>query len=437
MSEIKLKDFILDEIPEPEKKVYADKPPVEYTFTVEYENDTDFILRRVTSKTDRSLVCIVSQAQIYIKDNKNDKVERVASKDQLIKFKSGLIEKPSFDKLIWTPFEKEVNWSSRGREHVIKVSDEFSSLLNDKETFKQLANKKLNPFKEYNMVYEYKKAPELFNKKLEVIKIIQKLKPEFNMNDYWASETIKGFIDCGLYESVIDKNIELLDELNRVEFVQWLRLDGFTEILKDYRVDFSTLMSYLLYTIKYRNGLNIYSYNGNSRDGFSFSDYRDYLSNQKEMYGKVKEKYPQYWLSEKQMMINKYNAWRKMQEAIGFRLNQEEMKQYEYDDGFFSVIVPIMSSEILDEADQQHHCVASYVDRVRDGKTHILFIRYSDRLEESLLTVEVNTNNEIVQVRGFMNRAYNRCEWDFMKEWADKKKLKLMVKEPVEKDEEV
>ena len=57
--------------------------------------------------------------------------------------------------------------------------------------------------------------------------------------------------------------------------------------------------------------------------------------------------------------------------------------------------------------------------------------------EESLLTVEVTPNKEIVQVRGFQNRAYTHAEWDFMKEWADKKGLELKVKEPVEENDEV
>jgi hypothetical protein len=95
-----------------------------------------------------------------------------------------------------------------------------------------------------------------------------------------------------------------------------------------------------------------------------------------------------------------------------------------------------MSSEIIDEAEQQHHCVASYVDSVRKGETHIMFIRYKDSPEESLLTVEVTPEQKIVQVRGFMNRAYTHAEYDFMKEWATKKQLKLCVAEPKENDNE-
>lgn len=437
MSEIRLKDFILTDIPEPEKKVYANKPPVEYDFNVEYENDTDFILRRKTSKTDRSLVVIVSQAQVYIKDNKSGGVERVVNKEQLVKFKSGMTSEPVFSKLIWKPFRQDTCWGRSRYENCIKVTDQFVEFLDAKEIYKILANKKLNPFKETRLVSVYRHNPETFNKKLEMEKVVKLLDPSFAFNDYNGPETIDGFMKCSLHESLINKTKEIIEGLNVDYFKRWIRMSSFQEIISEYNVDFKTFVTYLLYTIKYRNGLCVSDFYYGSNDSFTFSDYRDYLSNQKEMYGKVKEKYPQYWLSEKQMMCNKYNAWKKIQEQLGFKINQEEMQQYEYDDGFMKVFVPLMSSDILDEAQQQQHCVASYVDRIRAGQTHILFIRYMNTPEESLLTVEVTPNKEIVQVRGFQNRAYTHAEWDFMKEWADKKGLELKVKEPVEENDEV
>ena len=433
MSEIKLKDFILDEIPEPEVKKYADKPPVEYEFILEYENDTDFILRRKTAKTDRSLVVIVSQAQIYIKDNKNNTVEKVVSKEQIQKFKSGLVDLPEFDKLIWQPFDRDYTGYSYNRKYFTKITDDFDGFLKNKDAYKVIANKKLNPFKNSNLVKEYLKDPDTFNKKLEAIKTMQLINPEFTMNEYWAVDKLKNFMRCDFHQNTITKMMDTLKELS-TQFLNFFTQDAFSVAITRYSCDFKTLVNYLLYTIKYRNGLSIETtYNGCDRS-FSLRDYVDYLSMQQDMYGKVKEKYPAYWLSEKQMMINKYNNWQKLNESLGVTLHQDSYKDLKYTDGFMSVIVPTMSSEILDEAEQQHHCVASYVDRVRKGETHIMFIRYKDSPEESLLTVEVTPEQKIVQVRGFMNRAYTHAEYDFMKEWATKKQLKLCVAEPKENE---
>jgi hypothetical protein len=51
-----------------------------------------------------------------------------------------------------------------------------------------------------------------------------------------------------------------------------------------------------------------------------------------------------------------------------------------------------------------------------------------------VLTVEINNNNEVCQVRGHMNRDYTLEEYKFMKEWADNTGLKLTIRE--KKDEE-
>ena len=160
-------------------------------------------------------------------------------------------------------------------------------------------------------------------------------------------------------------------------------------------------------------------------------DYADYLRMQQQMYGKIKEKYPLYWLSEKQMMINKFNKWRELRQAMAFSLEQEKMKKYEFEDDVYKVIVPMESSDIIDEANQQQHCVASYINRIKEGKTHILFIRQRLNEDESCLTIEVTPDARIIQVRGFQNREYTTLEYSFMKKWAKEKELSLEVKEVV------
>lgn len=429
MSEIKLKDFILTDIPEPEKKETKQNKRTEYVFTVEYENDTDFILRRVTDRTDRSLVVIVSQGQVYIKDNKNDKIENVINKDQLQKFRSGMKDSPKFEKLTWTPFWTYNYWSQGRYQDVIKLDDCFERLIYHKESFKILSNKKLNPFKDENIVYRYERDPEGFNKEKEYLSVLHLFDDAITTGSWCYDSMVSNIRKINLQTNTIKPLLNIINEIGANKMIEWFRNDRFSIIFTEYLVDFKTFLSYILYTIKYRNGLDSgWAY----YNEFQFSDYIDYLRMQKEMYGKVKEKYPQYWLSEKQMMNKKYNAWNEMRKILGFNLGQEELQKYEYNDETFKVIIPLKSTDILDEAEQQQHCVASYIDRIKRGDTHILFIRYNDTPEESLLTVEVTPDGRIVQVRGFMNRRYTHAEWDFMNEWAKEKDLKLEVAEPNE-----
>jgi hypothetical protein len=430
---IKLKDFILNEIPEKEQKIKIAKTlQPEYVFELEYENDVDFIISRKTSRTDRSLVCIVSQGQIYIKDNKTGDIELVTQNDQLTKFKSGWMPSNmvTFHKLTWKPFSVDSCWANGRYIDTVIVTQQFKNLLEEKEAYKVLANKKLDPFHNTSLVNEYRNRPDKFDETLRLIDTIKMFVPNFSI-DYWGSTTILNHVrKLNLHANTVNKYKTEFDELGE-KLLKLAKENCFEDIFTTYNVEFITWMKWVLYTVLYNNRLDISEYGGT----FRLYDYSDYLRMQKEMYGKVKDKYPRYWLSEKQMLVNKYNDWKTLRAKIGFELNQEDMKKFEYENEVYKVVIPLMSSEIIDEAHQQQHCVASYVDRVARGDTHIVFIRKVEKPEESVLTVEINTKDEVCQVRGFMNRDYTKEEWDFMKEWADEVGLTLIIKEKTDETE--
>lgn len=422
-----IKDFIIDgDIPEKEEKAPKQYNKTEYEFEVVYENDTDFILKRTTQRTEKVLVCLVSQAQLYIKDNKTNKIEKVQYQDDLKAFKKGMTTIPVFNKLIWKPFCEDYTGWGNNRKYFTSLSSLFCDVLHHLETFKVLANKKLDPFKNTNLIYKYERDPEFFENSAKYLKILQLIDPNITTTEYGFETMCRNLLDANLTYNTINANINTIQEMGVGEFKTLLKDSQFFSAIKNYLCDFKSLLNYLLYTIKYRNGLN-FGYYGE----FTMSGYVDYLRMQQEMYGKVKEKYPLYWLSEKQMMINKYNKWRELQQIKAFSLEQEKMKQYEYSNDIFKVIVPMQSTDILDEAQQQQHCVASYINRIREGKTHILFIRQPINEEVSCLTVEVTPDARIVQVRGFQNRDYTALEYSFLKEWAEAKDLKLEVPEIV------
>ena len=413
-----IKDFIIKgDIPEQEKEV-KQKNKTEYVFSVEYENDTDFILKRTTKKTEKLLVVLVSQAQVYIKDVKQNTIEKVTDISQINEFKRGMGDIPKFEKLQWRPFDQ--NWNG-----AIRCEGCLDALLNHLETVKILANKKLNPLKNTGLIYDYERDPECFNHKAEGIKIMRAFGSTLSETSYDMRYCIRGLIESKLTYNKIVENKEIIALLGTYQFEQLLKNSQLNSVLNDYLCDFNTLLSWLYYTITNRNGLEIANYYNNST--FNLSDYADYLRMQKEMYGKVKEKYPTYWLSEKQMMNNKYNHWREVKSHQAFSLEQEKAKVWEYEDDVFRVIVPMSSADILDEAQQQQHCVASYIDSIKEGRTHILFIRTRLNEDESLLTVEVKPDGRIVQVRGFQNRAFTDLEHKFMEKWAKEKGLKLEV----------
>lgn len=418
---MQLKDFIITDEKsvktlEKSKTKSLSAPPV---FCVEYENDYDFILKKKTSRSEKLLVCIVSQAQLYIKNVKDNTIEFVTNIKQVSNFIRGMTTAPKFEKLVWTPFHDACYWA------FTHVSSSMDKLLNYQKACMMLANNKINPFTNVSLLYDCARYPESFDKRQQVMKMLRLIDDKFEGNSDFAL-LCTNLMEAHIDYNMIKANLDVLKEMGVDLFIKiFTDRQSFSPII-NYGCDFKRLMNYFLYTITYRNGLKIGMYNE-----FNISQYVDYLRMQQEMYGKVKEKYPLYWLSEKQMMNNKYNKWREMRCIEGFDLGQEAMKKYEFEDDVYKVIVPLKSTDILDEAQQQQHCVASYINRVARGETHIVFIRQKLNEEESCLTVEISTDERIVQVRGFQNRQYSALEYSFMKKWAEEKNLKLEVAEVV------
>jgi hypothetical protein len=71
--------------------------------------------------------------------------------------------------------------------------------------------------------------------------------------------------------------------------------------------------------------------------------------------------------------------------------------------------------------------VKSYIDRVCDGRTNILFIRKKDDVTKPFFTVELTNDRVVAQVHGFANRNADTEPnmVDFVERWARNKRLKL------------
>lgn len=76
---------------------------------------------------------------------------------------------------------------------------------------------------------------------------------------------------------------------------------------------------------------------------------------------------------------------------------------YEMETEDLFIRLPKRVREIREEGNNQHHCVATYIDRMVNGETCILFIRKKSAPEESYYTAEVR-GREVIQVRGKYNK---------------------------------
>ena len=89
--------------------------------------------------------------------------------------------------------------------------------------------------------------------------------------------------------------------------------------------------------------------------------------------------------------------------------------------------MPTKAEDIANEGVKLHHCVKSYIRRVADGETNIVFIRKNTDLEKPFFTVEITNDNTIQQVHGFGNRNADTepSLTEFVEKWAKDKKLVL------------
>lgn len=85
-------------------------------------------------------------------------------------------------------------------------------------------------------------------------------------------------------------------------------------------------------------------------------------------------------------------------------------KAFEFSFGGFTVIRPTCGQDVVDEGRNMHHCVGSYVDRIINNKTYIVFIRREDTPNQCYLTCQVNKNGEIEQYYLAYDRTISSAE---------------------------
>lgn len=143
----------------------------------------------------------------------------------------------------------------------------------------------------------------------------------------------------------------------------------------------------------------------------------------------LKQRHDQY-VEEENERNRKIQKMNDNQKAEEFRntIKTRNWEKYEMNSERFLLLLPKTPAEIREEGNRQHHCVATYIDRMVKGETCIVFIRRKDKPEESFYTMEVK-NGEVMQVRGKYNDRPTEEVEAFVEEF---KRKKLRTKERAE-----
>ena len=111
-----------------------------------------------------------------------------------------------------------------------------------------------------------------------------------------------------------------------------------------------------------------------------------------------------------------YDIWEK--QHINENLKQHnDLKELYYENDTYLMYPLITTEQFHEEALAQGNCVERlYMERVADGRTHVVVIRRKDAPEKSLVTCEIKNNWHIQQYLAKFNHTPAAPEMDFMKE---------------------
>lgn len=138
-------------------------------------------------------------------------------------------------------------------------------------------------------------------------------------------------------------------------------------------------------------------------------------------------KYPRNFLTTHKIASRNYLRLKEVFKEEDFKKRYSEHLNFEYED--YVIICPESTQAVKDEAVQQNHCVASYIQDVIDGKCNILFMREKENPTKSLITIELR-GTTVIQARGKFNRDMTKEEEEVIKKYEERLEriMKKMIK---------
>ena len=419
-----------EEVVEAKKRT---KPSV--TYKVEVCSGCDFAISRNTSKTQQLFVVLMSQNQFYLKNGGD--IENINSKN-MARFFSDMQE----------PIQINSNWIKalqKGKEfadYFCYLLDSYYSSMIKTGLFGATGNKSCDS----NEIRLYKMNPVLYKY------MIHKISSFYNIDEIDVKSNIQennSSFACKRGRTVPEKARRIFDEFSGVNFIaNKYGIEYAKKFIDEFLISYATrvpteyylnellnvaefqpqrLIEYIMYDLP-RQGYGGSGWRNNMND--AINELVDTLRMQKILYGKIREKYPEYLSSLHIKLSNMLRVRQDIIDAEGFENAVTEMKKYEWkpDGSKWQIICPKNKEDMIDEANQQQNCLASYVSRVAEGTSRIYFLRSSNEnmKDKSVVTIETN-DNKVVQVKARNNRNADKEHLDFIKMWARNKNLAMEV----------
>lgn len=184
----------------------------------------------------------------------------------------------------------------------------------------------------------------------------------------------------------------------------WEKYSRFANLISEYGYTAKSLLLYLdhLKTFEAIEGMDNL-----------LREIEDYAKMMKEISPRF-DKYPKHFLTTHKIASRNYNRLQHQFDEEKFKKRINLDMEHTFDK--FCFIYPKCIQDIKDESVQMSNCVSSYVQRVIDGNCDILFLRYKDSPDNSLVTIEV-CNGKIVQALQKYNHPLTKEQSEIVDRW--------------------
>ena len=385
------------------------------TYEVVLENNTDFIIKRRTLKTDRELVVLVSKGIYYIKDCKNGNIEEL-KESSLTTFLREL--KDGFIQL------HQVHWLSN-------IYRESVGLIMQVITDEQLTdmcrhNVLVNTFNPsmYSRYWEqnsklFTRLYNMFPSMTDLRKYQSSIPVIFWIEDQYGANEAMYFAEKLVQSGIMELNYSDSSYYYANDAFPTKDAGSFMKVMASpYRINLRRFIDYILF--------DLYAQGYARVDKSFFNEYLDYLSMQQDFYGKVKEKYPAHFKTEHDIMALKVNQAKLIARCENFEQQNESIKDLAYSGSGYCIVIPTKPEDLAEEGINLSHCVGQYIDRVAEGECHILFLRRRGDPERSLVTLQLS-GKQICQAQGANRRPITEQERRFLKQWGREKDIQIAV----------
>ena len=305
------------------------------------------------------------------------------------------------------------------------VSSEYIGKINDKEKtlYRKLGINKYqaeffaNKLKDFDTSEGHYSTSNL----LPIVKCI--FAENYNENQGWCSPFHCEYVDISSIDNeTFDKVVSIANKLLNITYYH--RLNNYFASIKEVANKSNNIQAFeclvecinLGTTTKYIDYLRLYKmcydYNPNTVKGlkiyFTGSDAQNQIETAHDMLSEL------------------FNTIKYAAEAEKFNNALKKIQKYKFENDDFIAVAPTAPQDLANEGMTLHHCVKSYIGRVSNGHTNIMFIRKKEDPDIPFYTVEISNDGTIEQIHGFSNCNVEKGSdlEKFVNEWIKNKKLK-------------